>query len=192
MEGTDTRAKGGGMSLTFGPLKGLDADRVRWLVIHTAGTPDGQDTSAAAIHAYHRQKGWSGVGYHFVIRQNGDIETGRPLTKQGAHTYGINDRSIGLAFSGNGDLFPITPEQRESGLDLAFRLCRLYDIDVADVIGHREVNRLVERGIVGSHCITPKSCPGVRVHLVKIRLALADLLHPPPEPVALTPTDRAA
>jgi N-acetylmuramoyl-L-alanine amidase len=170
------------LSMDLARMKGLAMEDVRWLVLHTTGTPNGEDTSAAAVNRYHRKTlGWASIGYHFVIRLDGKIETGRPLTKQGSHCRGINDRSIGLAFSGNGDLHPLTPAQRDSGLDLAMRLCRLYSIDVADVIGHREVNRLVERGVVGSHCITPKSCPGVRVRPVKFRLALADMLHPPPE-----------
>lgn len=179
------------MMLDFGPMTGLSAENIRWLVMHTAGTPDGDDTSAAAIHRYHKSKGWAGIGYHFVIRKDGRIETGRPLTKQGAHVYGINDRSIGFAFSGNGDLAPLTPAQTESGLDLAARLCELYRIDVADVIGHREVNKLVQRGIVGTHALTPKSCPGVRVQPVRLRLALANILHPPPEPfTAYVPPER--
>lgn len=173
------------MSLNFGPMTTLDSRAVRWLVYHTAGTPDGLDTSAAAIHRYHKGKGWSGIGYHFVIRKDGKIEPGRPLTKQGAHVAGINDRAIGIAFSGNGDLHPLTPAQRESGIDLGARLCRLYMIDVGDVIGHREVNKLIAEGHVSSAYRTPKSCPGVRVHPAKIRLALANVLHPPPEPIAL-------
>lgn len=127
------------MPLIFGSnMKTLDRRAVRWLVFHTAGTPDGADTSAAAIHRYHRrEKGWAGIGYHFVIRKDGTIETGRSLTKQGAHVAGLNDRSLAVAFSGNGDIYPLTEEQIKSGLDLGSRLCRLYMIDVEDVIGHR-------------------------------------------------------
>lgn len=181
------------MPMDLSRMVALEAGAVRWLVFHTAGTPDGNDTSAAAINRYHRSKGWAGIGYHWLIRKDGKIEAGRSLTKQGAHVAGLNDRSIGIAFSGNGDLHPLTPEQRASGIDLGARLCRLYMIDVADVIGHREVNKLIAEGHVSSTYRTSKSCPGVRVHPAKIRLALADLLHPPPEPIVLhtyAPPDR--
>lgn len=175
------------MPLIFGSnMKTLDRRAVRWLVFHTAGTPDGADTSAAAIHRYHRrEKGWAGIGYHFVIRKDGTIETGRSLTKQGAHVAGLNDRSLAVAFSGNGDIYPLTEEQIKSGLDLGSRLCRLYMIDVEDVIGHREVNKLIERGFVSSVYRTAKSCPGTKVSPRKLRLALANILFPPPAPLTV-------
>lgn len=167
-------------ALTFGPMKPLAAGNVRWLVYHTAGTPDGIDTSAAAVHAYHRSKGWAGIGYHFLIRKDGTVEMGRPLVNQGAHVEGINHRSLGIAFSGNGDLHPLTPQQMDAGVALGHRLVSVYRIALEDVIGHREVNALVDDGLVPTRYRTSKSCPGVRVPMHRIRVRLANLLRPPP------------
>lgn len=54
----------------------------RRIVIHHSAS---QDVSAAEIHRWHRQKGWSGIGYHFVVRLDGTIEKGRPIETVGAH-----------------------------------------------------------------------------------------------------------
>lgn len=43
-------------ALAFGPLRSLKAEDIRWLVYHTTGTPNGEDTTAAAVHRYHRRE----------------------------------------------------------------------------------------------------------------------------------------
>ena len=44
--------------------------------------------------------GYSDIPYNYIIDSNGSIYEGRGLN-QGAHTYGFNDRSIGVAILGN-------------------------------------------------------------------------------------------
>lgn len=45
-------------------------------------------------------RGWSDIGYHFLIYLNGEIHEGRPIEKIGAHTYGQNAYSIGICYVG--------------------------------------------------------------------------------------------
>lgn len=174
--------------MIFGPMAPLAAECVQYIAYHTAGTPDGNDTSAGSIHAYHRSKGWAGIGYHFVIRTNGDIEIGRPLTAVGAHVKGLNDCSLGIAFSGNGDIYPLTPAQVDAGVRLGVVLMVRYGVPVERVIGHREVNALVHSGILDTKYLTPKSCPGTKVSMAKIRRLLSERLNPPPS-IASLPVD---
>ncbi len=47
-----------------------------------------------------RGRGWSDIGYHFVIRRDGTIETGRPLDVPGAHVRGFNGVSWGICMAG--------------------------------------------------------------------------------------------
>ena len=69
------------------------------IIIHHSA---GHDASATEIHNWHIQKGWAGIGYHFVIRKNGDIETGRPIDTIGAHAGAKNNsHSLGICLSGN-------------------------------------------------------------------------------------------
>lgn len=69
------------------------------IIIHHAAT-DG-DVSSQTIHQWHLAKGWCGNGYAYVIRQNGNIETGRPDNMIGAHAGMNNSDSIGICLAGN-------------------------------------------------------------------------------------------
>ena len=75
----------------------------RVIVHHSAGG----DVSAATIHTWHlaretNGRPWLGIGYHYVIRRNGNIETGRPIDTVGAHAGAkANGDSIGVVLTGN-------------------------------------------------------------------------------------------
>src|SRR4030042_5047286 len=79
----------------------------RWhtIVVHHSGTVQG---SAAAFDAYHRQRGWDGLGYHFVIgngtlSSDGCIETGYRWWEQrdGAHAKEHNKKTVGICLVGD-------------------------------------------------------------------------------------------
>ena len=73
------------------------------IVIHCTATPEGRDVSAADVKRWHTAKGWSDIGYHFLIRLDGTIETGRPIERQGAHVRGYNAHTVGVAYAGGTD-----------------------------------------------------------------------------------------
>ena len=72
------------------------------VVVHWTAHFMNQDIGAEEIHGQHKQQGWDGCGYHYIIRKDGTIERGRPINKQGAHAKanGHNEYSIGIAFVG--------------------------------------------------------------------------------------------
>lgn len=110
------------------------------VVVHHTGNPTDDDMSAEEIHASHQSQGWSGIGYHFVIRKNGQIEKGRPIWAIGAHAYGRNSDTIGIHVSGNFEEVYPTKYQIESLAYLIGWLCEKYDLDVhKDVVGHRDL-----------------------------------------------------
>jgi len=77
------------------------ADRLHTscIIVHHSAS---DDVSAEEIHQWHLDQGWSGIGYHFVIRKYGTIERGRPLNKIGAHAGSeANIDSIGICLAGN-------------------------------------------------------------------------------------------
>lgn len=84
--------------------------KVDHLIIHCAYTRPSMDIGALEIDRWHREKGWWGNGYHFVIRRDGTLESRdggqrcRPLEKAGAHVgdcgTGWNKRSIGVCLVG--------------------------------------------------------------------------------------------
>ena len=68
------------------------------IVIHCSAVRPLQTSSAAQIDTWHRQRGFKlGIGYHYVVRRNGQIEQGRPEWLVGAHCMNHNKYSIGAA-----------------------------------------------------------------------------------------------
>ncbi len=112
------------------------------IVVHCSATPEGRDVSAATIDEWHKARGWSGIGYHFVVALDGKIEYGRDLNKTGAHVKGYNKSSIGICYIGGLDSVSKTAkdtrtsEQKESLLDLIKTLKKLHPSAV--VHGHNE------------------------------------------------------
>lgn len=163
----------------------LDPRAVKWLVVHTVAHAG--DASAAEIRRWHvNGNGWADIGYHWVIRKDGRLETGRSLERQGAHVAGINSRSIGVCCSGHGDREPFTPAQVNTLIQLAVRLHLAYGIQPDDMIGHREVNRLIDSGIVERRYRTDKTCPGTRVDMHDLRERFRAAIPPRPEPKIVT------
>lgn len=147
--------------------------RVEWIFIHTAAFSG--DAGVAEIDDWHRARGWAGIGYHYIIRRTGDVEAGRSLRYAGAHVAGCNSKSVGLCCEGHGDYEPHTAAQRTSLLDLCRTLMADYDVSADRVLGHREVNLLIDAGEVGDHYRTSKSCPGQQVDMDEIRRSLDPL-----------------
>jgi len=145
---------------------------VDYIVLHTAAhgnKENNYDTSAEQINDWHLERGWRGIGYHFVIRHNGDIEEGRELERTGAHAKGLNTDSIGICMSGHGDYFDFTEEQYESLFELCIELSNKLNVPIDNIIGHRELNDLIEKGHLESQYKTYKTCPGKIISMDMIR-----------------------
>jgi len=110
------------------------------IVAHHVGGAN-RDFSAAEIHRWHQGQGWSGIGYHFIVRTDGTIERGRPEDKVGAHAYGFNRESIGINVAGTFDEAEPTAEQIEAISMLIGWLADKYDLPVTQdyVCGHRDL-----------------------------------------------------
>ena len=122
------------------------------IIIHCSATVEGKDYSAAEIDRWHKQRGWKGIGYHYVIGRDGSVEQGRPIEQVGAHCAGRNAHSIGICYIGGLDKNgkpkdTRTQAQRQSLLELVDRL--LQQFPDATVHTHNE--------------FANKACPGFKV-----------------------------
>ena len=105
------------------------------IILHHSDSDQG---SAALIHGWHLARGWSGIGYHYVINKDGIIEHGRSEKYIGAHAGAAgNSDSIGICLVGKLDNYLPTNQQIDS------LVCLIKDIesrygDLA-VIGHKDV-----------------------------------------------------
>lgn len=75
----------------------------KYIVVHCSATKPNQDIDAKDIDRWHRQFGWSRIGYAFVIKRDGNVEVGRGADEIGAHVKGYNDQSLGICMVGGID-----------------------------------------------------------------------------------------
>ena len=108
---------------------------INYLVVHCSDSPQGRGDGAETIHRWHKERRWSGIGYHFVITENGGIENGRPTYWKGAHVSGHNHESLGVCLIGEGEY---TEEQYNSLRGLLRGLSRQFPNAV--VVGHRDLD----------------------------------------------------
>ncbi len=73
------------------------------IILHCSATPEGRDVSVDTVRDWHLDRGWSDIGYHYVIELDGTIRNGRPVERQGAHVRGFNKNSIGICYIGGCD-----------------------------------------------------------------------------------------
>ena len=67
------------------------------IVVHCSATPASMDIGVGTIRGWHvLERGWSDVGDDFVITRDGEVQTGRPIERVGAHAKGFNKKSKGI------------------------------------------------------------------------------------------------
>lgn len=91
------------------------------IIVHCSATPEGRKTTVEEIDTWHKQKGWSGCGYHYLIYVDGSIHLGRDVNKAGAHCSGHNTYSIGICYIGGvegtlNEKGQIVPKKNKKGL----------------------------------------------------------------------------
>lgn len=137
------------------------------IIIHCS---DSRFGSASLVEKWHNERGFNGIGYHFVILNgkvnsrnyfcslDGSVEPGRSTDVQGAHCEGNNHNSIGICLIGK-DQF--TGAQVDSLLRLCAELLQIYGLSPAAVIGHCETD---------SGRLQGKTCPNFDVSLIRKKL----------------------
>lgn len=105
------------------------------LIIHHSATNSPE--TPEAIHKFHLENGWSGIGYHFYIREDGTIYTGRDENIIGAHARNANYNTLGICLEGNFEKKGLNETQRDSLIRLGTYLSLKYPI--RDIIPHRSV-----------------------------------------------------
>jgi N-acetylmuramoyl-L-alanine amidase len=127
--------------------------KITEIIIHCSATPAGRHFTVQDLDRWHRARGFSSIGYHFVIYLDGSIHPGRPVEDIGAHCLGHNAHSIGVCYIGGLDADTLepadtrTPEQRLSLRELVAQLQQQHP--GATVHGHNE--------------FAEKACPCFRV-----------------------------
>ena len=113
------------------------------IIVHCSATPEGKDFTTAQIREWHLARGFSDIGYHYVIYRDGSVHAGRAESKIGAHCVGHNSNSIGVCYIGgevaDGSHVPKdtrTPAQKAALVKLLKELKTKYP--KSTIHGHRE------------------------------------------------------
>jgi N-acetylmuramoyl-L-alanine amidase len=119
-----------------------DMREIKKIIVHCADTPEGRDVRTAEIKRWHtEERGWSDIGYHWVVELDGSLHAGRPEEVSGAHCKGHNSDSIGICYVGGSDASgnpkdTRTQEQKEALVSLISDLLDRHT--EAEVFGHRD------------------------------------------------------
>lgn len=139
---------------------------IKKIFVHCSASDDSLDLGVREIKKLHTSpktelvewngkkipgRGWTDVGYHYIIRRNGVIERGRADWISGAHVKGHNKTSLGVVWVG---LKEPSQDQYRSLLALLRGLMNQYNVDIENVLGHCEINHL-------------KTCPNLNMMILR-------------------------
>lgn len=106
------------------------------IIIHCSDSPQGRGDDINTIRQWHLARGFKDVGYHFVILEDGLIQTGRAENVLGSHAKGYNDY-LGICLIG---IDTFTSAQFASLKSLCKELIDKYNFKLDNVKGHCAVN----------------------------------------------------
>lgn len=112
------------------------------IIVHCTATPDGRPVTIREITQWHKNRGFSTIGYHYVVMLDGTVCNGRNVDIVGAHCTNHNSNSIGVCYVGGLDKVTKqpkdtrTPAQKYALTTLLKKLKALYP--KAKIYGHRD------------------------------------------------------
>lgn len=119
---------------------------IKEIIVHCTATPEGRDYTVEDIKKDHLKRGFSDIGYHYVIYRDGTIVNGRDVDIIGAHCSrgGHNQYSIGVCYVGGlaanrKAKDTRTEEQKASLLSLLLDLKKFYPN--AQIYGHHDFDK---------------------------------------------------
>lgn len=128
----------------FGGILKQSKRTIKEIIVHCTATPEGRIETVQSISNMHKAKGWSDIGYHYIIGLNGECWEGRNVNLIGAHCEGHNSNSIGVCYVGGVDKKmqakdTRTEKQKDALVALLKDLSKLYP--KAKIYGHHDFNK---------------------------------------------------
>lgn len=125
-------------------------NRPEYLIIHHTGGTDANPLADTSHHTFeivddHHRRLWNFrsslghfIGYHYFIDLSGKVTQGRADYDEGAHTRGMNRKSIGICLAGNFDLADEPSKAQVEALrSLMIRLVNKHNIKLENIVPHR-------------------------------------------------------
>lgn len=105
------------------------------IILHHAAETN---CSADDVDRWHKNNGWTCIGYHFFVRKDGSIYRGRKESTVGAHAGNNNSDSIGICAEGNFENETMPEAQKNALIELVGYLKGKYGI--SKIQKHKDVN----------------------------------------------------
>jgi N-acetylmuramoyl-L-alanine amidase len=119
---------------------------IKEIVVHCTATPEGRNHTVADVDRWHKERGFSEIGYHYLVDLKGAELAGRHISKTGAHVQGHNTGTIGIAYVGGIDKNTFkpkdtrTPAQKAALVRLIQRLLKTYPT-ITRISGHHDYDK---------------------------------------------------
>jgi len=136
----------------FKPMEQSKVTReINTIILHITANGNGLTGEALrnSIKAGHLARGFSDIGYHWIVDKDGNIIKGRDENIIGSHVAGHNTGSLGIAYDSRGsDTTPyavyghyMTEPQKEAFERLVKEKMAEFDISIENVHGHNFYDR---------------------------------------------------
>ena len=116
--------------------------QIKEIIVHCSATREGRDFTVEDIRGWHKKRGFSDIGYHYVIYRDGSLHIGRDVNLVGAHCTNHNAYSIGICYIGGCKFDGLTPKDTRTDEQKATLLALLKDLrkkyPYAKIHGHRD------------------------------------------------------
>ncbi len=131
-----------GKVLTIHNLK-KSKRKITRIVVHCSATIQGRYYNAQDIHSWHIRRGWAGIGYHYVLGLDGELEQGRSINATPAQARGYNKGSLAICLIGGMDENNIAKDRMFTVDQLVFLESLLEELHKmypkAKILGHRDL-----------------------------------------------------
>ena len=136
--------------------------KITSIAIHCSFSPQGRGDDAHTIDDWHKDRWGSGIGYHYVVLEDGTIQKGRWVDYPGAGVKGYNRNTVqicrigGMGSEGQA-LEDVTNKQIVALRNLTSLLIsdKMYGLLPEDILGHSEYPNV------------NKSCPLMNMNLLR-------------------------
>jgi hypothetical protein len=97
--------------------------QIREIVIHCSDSDNPSHDNVNTIRAWHLERAFEDIGYHYVITKDGIIDIGRDLALVGAHVYTHNKDTIGICLTGRESFSDAQFKGAADLIDLLYVIC---------------------------------------------------------------------
>lgn len=124
------------------------------IVVHCAATPEGRDFTVDDITAWHKARGWSDNGYHYIVYRDGTVHEGRPVGQVGSGVAGHNIGKVHVCYIGGVSADGKTPKDTRTAPQRSSLLW---------LVGALRGKHKGIRSVTGHNQYAAKACPSFDV-----------------------------